>query len=240
MEGRYIKPFDFNHIIYLLIMLIFIILLIVFKEKIKKNHRKIARVIVTVSIIQQFLLYGSYFFIEGFTLGESLPLHISRINTILGIIYLITNSKKLVPFISYLSVFALLSFIVPSKIDPISHPLGVSYLVNHIITLLLPYFAMLGGHYPKKEDMKKSYYFFLAYFLFVLLINPLIDGNYFYLVDKPILKNLANGIYIPLNLIVVLILFYLESLFFEFIQVRIKGLNIKVELYFLSPSYYPY
>lgn len=172
-------------------------------------------------MLQQLLLYGSYVWLGEFTLGESLPLHISRINTILGIIFLFTKSRSLFNIIAYFSVFAWLSFLVPSKVEPIIHPRGVSFLTNHIITLLLPFYGMIAYQYKLQTSARKQVIiYFLIYFVFVACINPLVDGNYFYLKDKPILAFLPNIIYYPGAIIASILLFLIIEQVYRFIYQR--------------------
>lgn len=124
---EYIKLFSGNHFLYLFILMFFTCLLFMNQSYVRKHRHVISIIIVTASILQQLLLYGSYVWLGEFTLQESLPLHISRINTLLGIIFLFTKSRSLFNIIAYFSVFAWLSFLVPSKVEPIIHPRGVSF-----------------------------------------------------------------------------------------------------------------
>lgn len=98
---EYIKIFGPNHLFYFIVLIIFTALLFTNQTYIRKHSNTISKVIVVISILQQFLLYGSYALLGEFTLQESLPFHISRINTILGIIFLFTKSKTLFNIVAY-------------------------------------------------------------------------------------------------------------------------------------------
>lgn len=100
MDYEYIDILGVDHFLYLITLLLLAWLLCTQQNWIRKHRQLVTRVIITVSIAQQILLYSSYLFIEGFTLGESLPLHISRLNTLLGTTYLI-RKKRLFSLIAY-------------------------------------------------------------------------------------------------------------------------------------------
>lgn len=137
-----------------------------------------------------------------------MPFHISRINTLLGIAFLMTKSPRLFNLVSYFSVFAWLSFLVPSQIEPITHPRGVSFLTNHVITLLLPFYSMIV--WQMRIDIKYRPHvikWFLIYFIFAVIVNYITGGNYFYLRDKPVLVFLPNAIYYPLSILASMLLF---------------------------------
>src|SRR5690625_1111854 len=92
--GDYITLFNPDHIIFIIGLIIISAALFIKRGTVKEHRRTITLVILIVSIFQQILLYSSYYFILDFDLGESLPLQISRVNTILGIIFLITKNGK--------------------------------------------------------------------------------------------------------------------------------------------------
>lgn len=216
---EYIEIFGPNHLFYFIVLIIFTALLFTNQTYIRKHSNTISKVIVVISILQQFLLYGSYALLGEFTLQESLPFHISRINTILGIIFLFTKSKTLFNIVAYFSVFAWLSFIVPANIEPITHPRGVSFLTNHVITLLLPFYGMIAYGYNVQASARKTVIgWFLLYFVFVAFFNPLVNGNYFYLRDKPIFASLPNIIYYPGAIVVSIILFFIIEQIYRFVN----------------------
>ncbi|UUX34139.1 YwaF family protein [Fundicoccus culcitae] len=215
----YITLFSIEHWIYILILVFFAIILFRLNRKIKQYRHWLTPTILVVSIAQQILLYGTYFFTGNFTLGDSLPLHISRINTILGIIFLITKNRTLFPLIYYYSGFAWMSFALPTEIQHITHPLGISFITNHVITLLLPYYAMFAYDMKlQKKDKYMAIFWLSIYVLFVYFLNPLIDGNYFYLVRKPVFPNTPDIIYVPASILVSYLMFCLLEKLYLWLQ----------------------
>lgn len=205
-----------NHLLYVGILLFFGALLFFNPIKIRKYRRKLTTGILIVSLLQQCLLYGYFIVFDIFTVAASLPLHLSRLTSILGIVFLITNNPKLFSVIAYFSLFAWLSFLVPTDIQPINHPLGVSFITNHVITLLLPFYIIIAYQVTLSPTAKYVAYAWLSlYILTVFFLNPILEGNYFYLVDKPIFKMIPDPVYLIGVYIVSFLLFLIGEQFFK-------------------------
>ncbi|WP_300408631.1 TIGR02206 family membrane protein [Lagierella sp.] len=238
---EFIKPFGLDHFIYMTIFLLFAIILFKKKDAIAKNQSTITKVILVTSIIQQIVLYGSYLFLEDFNPAVSLPLHISRINTIMGILYLITRDRDIYKIISFTGFFALLSFLYPSQVHKISHPIGISFLVNHIITLLMPFYIRICFEEELPWEGKNfAFGFFLTYLMAVYTLNPLIDGNYFYLVNRPItlLNEIPDLGYLILCSIFAYVMFSLVELLYRHLENKplFEKFNIKKLTNSISPE----
>jgi len=209
-EVPFIPIFGQQHLVYILLMLILLVILITKYKTVKRKANKIRFWILAFSIGQQILLYSWFFFETGFDLAESLPLHISRISSILGIIYLITKKQRIFNILFYFSLYAYGSFFYPQRVYPIYHVIGISFFINHAITILLPIFkAIAYGWETNLSDVFKAYGWFLLYFFFVYFLNPLINGNYFYLKYRPFFDHLPDLFYVPLVLIFTLLIFLL-------------------------------
>ena len=206
---QFIKPYNLHHFIYIAILLISLYFLIRKREKIRENPNKLRFFLLFLSLFQQILLYTWYFLETSFSLGEALPLHICRISTILGIWFLITKNNKVLDTMFYFGLYAYGSFLYPSRVYPIYHAVGISFIINHTVTILLPWFAYIAyGWKPKLKALKKSSLYFLLYFVFVYFLNPFIDGNYFYLKYRPFFKNWPEHIYVPFLVLGTLAGFY--------------------------------
>lgn len=205
----YIKPFTLQHLVYIAIVLAVLAAMIVFRNKLKPNAKKITAVVLTVSILQQILLYSWYVFETGYDVSDSLPLHLCRITGLLGVYFLITKNTKVLDLIFYFSLFAYGSFLYPQRIYPITHSMGLSFLISHMITLLLPYYgSKITNWRPTLRGVVKTYLVFVVYFFFVYFFNPLVDGNYFYLKYRPFFGSWPDLAYLPAVLAVTLIGFF--------------------------------
>ena len=220
----YIRVFDFHHNLYIGLMLLLLILLVKFNEEIIRKQKQIRLLILFILIVQQVALYSWYIFETGFDIGESLPLHISRISSILCLIYLLTTNKKVMDVLFYFGLYAYGSFLYPSRVYPFYHLMGLSFFINHAITILLPIVAIIISDWrPSLSALFKAYGWFLLYFTFVYFLNPLIDGNYFYLKYRPFLGHLPDSQYIPIVLFVTLILFVIGYLTSNLILSKINN-----------------
>ena len=133
-----------HHLIYIGLIGILLFLLIIRSKEVKTNADLIKKWILVFSIGQQLLLYSWYIFEMGFDVSESLPLHISRVSTLLGIVYLMTKNEKVLNVLFYFGLFAYGSFFYPQRVYPIYHAIGISFFINHAITILLPIFAAIA------------------------------------------------------------------------------------------------
>ena len=187
-----------DHLIYLLLFTAALASLILNRDRIRANRKWYSYGTLVLSILQQVLLYSWYFLEMGFDLSESLPLHICRIASLLGIWYLLTKRSKVMDTMFYFGLYAYGSFLYPQRIYPVYHVIGISFIINHIITILLPWFAFIAYDWrPDFRGLIRSSVWFLIYFTFVYFLNPLIDGNYFYLKFRPFFQDWPDIIYVP-------------------------------------------
>jgi len=217
--GDYITLFNLDHIIFIVGLIIIGAVLFIKRDTVKENSKMITVVILIVSIFQQILLYSSYYFILDFDLGESLPLQISRVNTILGIIFLITKNEKVFRVLALFGLFAWLSYLYPSRVYGITHPIGWSFFINHLVTLLLPFYGIIAYNMKiKTMDSLKVFPWFVLYVAVAYFVNMLTDGNYFYMKHKPIFAELHDIFYIPLSLVFTLMLFMAGEWMYKKVQ----------------------
>ena len=218
----YIRIFGPEHFLYIAILVIITISLFVFRHRIPARRRMISGMILAVSMFQQILLYSSYLYLLDFHLGESLPLHISRISSLLGIALLLTKNRKVFAILCFFSIYAWATFLYPSRVYAITHPIGLSFILNHVITILLPYYMMIAyGLRIKKNDSLMAFGWFSFYLIFVYFFNPLVDGNYFYLKYRPLFASRPDTLYMPAVFIVTLAGFYLGEKWYLKIQDRL-------------------
>ncbi len=212
----YIKLFGIEHLINVVIIMSLFVLIILNRNKLKTYSKQLRTVLLILTIFQQILLYSWYALETGFDLGQALPLHLCRISTLLSIVYFITLNQNIMDIVFYFGLFAYGSFALPIAIHPLTHALGISYIINHSLTLLLPFIAWFAFDWrPKRKNLHLSIILFLFYFIIAVGANALFDGNYFYLVKRPFLQQMNVYIYYSITLIFTLsvfsIAFYLIS-----------------------------
>lgn len=178
------------------------------------NHKKVSerpepllRVILVISIAQQILLYGSCI-AEGFNWAEGLPLHISRISSLLGIAWLICRNNKIIDVLFFFGLFAYASLFYPSRVHPITHPIGWIFLINHIITILLPILAVYATNWrPTKEALFQAMKSFLVYLAAAMFTNKLTNGNYFYMTQRIAFDDIPLWQYTILSILMTYVIF---------------------------------
>ncbi|GAA0351491.1 hypothetical protein GCM10008932_00800 [Alkalibacterium iburiense] len=228
--GEYITLFNLDHLLYIGGLIGLGTALFLNKQTIKEKKETISTLIILFSIGQQILLYSSYFYLFDFDLAESLPLHISRINSLLGMWYLLTKNKAVFKVLCFFGLYAWTSFLYPSRVYGVFHPIGISFFVNHVITLLLPYYGMIVyGERVEKGDKKTAFFWFLIYLVTAISVNHLVDGNYFYLKHKPIFAFLPDAIYIPLLVLFTYLFFTLGYYLYTKIQYALDKESIQLK-----------
>ncbi len=209
-EVPFISLLGGHHLFYIGLMAGLLFLLVARHRDIKEKAKGVSRWILGISVAQQIVLYSWYLFETGFDLSESLPLHISRISSLLGIVFLVTKNTHVLDTLFYFGLYAYGSFFYPSRVYPVYHVMGLSFFVNHAVTILLPLFAAIAYDWrPTLKAAFRSFGWFCFYFFFVYFLNPLIDGNYFYLKYRPFFDHLPDELYVPLVLIATLFIFLL-------------------------------
>jgi len=189
----YIKLFGIEHLFYFIFIVGLLSFVIYNRLNLRKYQKIISISLITLSITQQILLYGWYYLEMDFNLAQALPLHLCRISTLIGIAYLFTKNNTMMDFVFYYGLFTYFSFLFPFSIYPPYHVMGISYLINHAITLILPIVAWYTwGWRPKIRNLPYVIGGFIIYFFIVLWVNDLYQGNYFYLINRPLLKTLPS------------------------------------------------
>ena len=129
-----------DHLMYIALLVLTAALLIGRRRWVRDHARQVRIGVLITSVVQQTLMYGVYV-ATGWGWAEVLPLHISRVSALLCVVYLVTGSKRLMDVLFYFSLWAWFSFSYPQSISPITNLFGWSFLINHVITLLMPVLA---------------------------------------------------------------------------------------------------
>ena len=192
----YIPLFGADHLMALGTVLTAVALLLAFRRRVRELAPVLRWGFLVLALAQQVALYTYQAFVVGWDWGDSLPLHISRVTTLILMAYLLTGRTVLLEVGFYFGLYAYATFIYPQRIQPMDHLMGWSFLVSHAVTILVPVLAGIAdGWRPTVRGLWRSYAWFLAYFGVVLGVNALTDGNYFYLKFRPFLQTLPDPLY---------------------------------------------
>lgn len=202
-----------DHLLYLGIMAACLVALLALRGTVRRHGEPLRWILLVISGAQFVTLYAWYATEFSFDPAEALPLHISRISTILGLWFLATRDLRVMDVHFYFGLFAYVTFLLPQRIYPATHAIGWSFVISHVLTILLPLFAAIAyGWRPSVRGLWRAYAWFLVYFTTVLVVNAVVDGNYFYLKHRPVLAGLPTPFYEGLALVVTLCAFWLGYL----------------------------
>lgn len=198
-----------DHLVYVLGLLAVATALLAGRRWVREHVSLVRHVLLGVIVVQQLSLYGFYAS-TGWIWADSLPLHISRVSALLALVYLATGSRRVMDVLFFFGLWAWTSFSYPQNVQPATHLLGLSFWVNHVLTLLMPFFAVITTSWrPTGRALWRSYGWFLLYAALAVAANALTGGNYFYQRDKPVLPMVPQPWYLLLSLLAALALFWL-------------------------------
>lgn len=181
-----------DHYAYLALYLTLLVLLLTRRELVRRRQELVRRLLVVVTVAQQVAMYGFHVHHrEG--LAESLPLHICRVATLAGLVWLLTDHPWAMDVVFYFGLYAYVSLVYPWGIAPTDHAMGWSFATNHALTMLLPVLAAVThGWSPTGAGLARAYAAFLAYLAVVTRANRATGGNYFYLRERPVLTGVPE------------------------------------------------
>ena len=182
-----VQLYGWEHITYLLCSFAIIFLFVWYRKGVRTHRKAITGIFLGVILFQQiFLMYGWYIFCTDVVLQDGLPLHLCRVSTLLTIWYLIKKDNRIMDVIFYFSIYALISFFYPLDVHHFAHIGGISYMINHLVTVLIPIFAAIAFDWsPSWRSWVRASAAFTVYLPVAVIANKLTGGNYFYLVRRP-------------------------------------------------------
>ena len=185
-----------DHRTYLAFYLTLLVLLLAARDLVRRRQELVRGVLIVVSVLQQLAMYGQHL-ARGDRWADALPLHICRVCTLLGLVWLLTGQDWAMQAVFYLGLFAYGSLIYPYGIEPRDHVMGWSFVVNHSLTLLLPvHAAVVAGWRPSRRGLGRSYLALLGLLAVADRTNHRTGGNYVYLHDRPVLRALSHRRYL--------------------------------------------
>ncbi len=186
-DAPYVGMYSIEHIVFLLFCAAAIVLCVCFRKAIAQKRELIGKIMLGIILFQQiFLMYGWYLLTSSNLLKEALPLELCRISTLLTVVFLLKKDNRIMDVIFYFSIYALCSLIYPKNIYHFAHVNGISYMINHLMTVLTPIFGAIAYDWkPTWKSWLRASIAFSIYFPVVVIVNLLTGGNYFYLTDRP-------------------------------------------------------
>jgi hypothetical integral membrane protein (TIGR02206 family) len=178
--------FGAEHIISLLVIVLIVILMYLFRSRIKEMHS--IKYILLLSLALSEVSYQCWaLYNEIWTVKLYLPLQLCSLNILLCMILLLTENKKLFAFV-YLFGFtgALQGLLTPELYQQPWHFRFIQYFFAHgLIVWTAMYYAIVRSFRITWRRFFKSFLWLNFYAVCVYVINILLNTNYMFLMRKP-------------------------------------------------------
>ena len=181
------STFSWNHIIPLLSIVVGVYLIYQFRHQLKqfKYETHIRYGIATFAILLEVsfqvwqLAHGTWDF------AESLPLHLCRLTSYLGIFIMFTKNKKVFEIAYFWSLAGVVSILFPDILHGPDRYRYWHFMASHILFFYMYMYLLLVVELPLTfRSFQKSFVslFVLAVFI-IIPINNIFDMNYMYLLE---------------------------------------------------------
>lgn len=227
----YIQVGGMGHFIYILFLII--VFSIIFRNR--KNFSfsgKLEKVYLSFSLlglVHQLMITGWYIFETGFDMRDAMPLHICRVVVWFIIFQPLIRRPGMNNLIFFFGLYAYGSFTLPIAIHPPFHFVGWTFALLHTVIIVYPFIIHWAtGWIPTFKGALQSFGIFLIYFTMVLIVNALVDGNYFYMDERPFLHEMPAFPYTMLNAVGTFCIF-MTGLLLSKILLKFERQNYPVE-----------
>lgn len=200
-DTSYIEPGDLSYFLYMLLLIITAYVIYRLRFIISRNTSGVLLTFLIISICQRVMINSWYLINDDYSLSYSLPFQICRVVIWLIIIQFFVRKDFLNQAIFYIGLFASAAFIYPIGIHPVWHMAGWSFFILHAANVLFPlamHFAM--DFIPTLKGVFQAYVIFTVYFIFVYFLNTYVNGNYFFINNRPFFHDMSEALYVTVNL----------------------------------------
>ncbi|GGG30431.1 hypothetical protein GCM10007425_26320 [Lysinibacillus alkalisoli] len=187
-------------------------------EKIQKTKLKhyLRYIFISIIVVQQVLLYSWYAMNHEWYASDALPLYPCRLTTLLVLMMLIIKRPLLLSFTFYWGLIGAFLALLSPETGQLGFPnaMFIQFFMGHSALFLgVIYLAILFQFTVNEKALYKVYRQSLVYFGLLLMINTTFNTNYAYLRELPpsVFLNWVPSYpwYIPIEIAVIFILFYL-------------------------------
>lgn len=215
------QPFGLEHLGYVTLALLACWWFIRSQQHIKQHQATYHRWFLAIFGGTTIVFYLWSFVFTGFGLTNGLPLHACRISTLLSLYYYLSNDRRVMPYLFYFGIFAVVAIAYPSNVHPLyTHLVGYTSQITHIMLLLTwLYIVLIEGYRPTIKEFKTVAIHFTYLLLFVWGFNHLVGGGeYFYIlssVNRPFLKTLPEGVWVLANIAIMVLVMTIKTRLFS-------------------------
>ncbi len=222
--GYEFNYFSLAHILPLMALILLIILLFIFRNKIKHSpyEYNIRITLAAFIIINEMMFVWDQVYLGVASISNDMPLHLCGIGMYVTAFMLLLNSKKIFEvFYFWILCGAVMGLITPAALVlndyPDFGPMNFryyQYFIGHsALIIFIFYMIFISKYIITFKSFIKSYIILNIYALFILFINYLIDANYLYLrgaIDGASLLDILPKF--PYNIIVLDVLAFIAFL----------------------------
>ena len=222
-----IAPFSTTWFVGIIAVIVAIISIIQFAIRVPPDTRRILSITLGIILILRELWKNWYIFNLGiWELKTALPLHLCGISAIFAGLMLFKTYQKGFEFLALISLTgAMHAIFTPQLNHGASHAQLIEYYIGHGGVILVPiYLAIVDGYRVRKNAWRDVFIYCQLLLIFIGMINFILDANYMYLCEAPIVNNpLIIGLW-PWYIIGFEIFGLVHILFFYFLFRRLKPL----------------
>ncbi|MEO3947063.1 TIGR02206 family membrane protein [Gorillibacterium sp. CAU 1737] len=169
--------------------LLMVLLLYGFRRSLKDERRKrIIRGILAGTLIVCELSLNVWYLSENvYSAADTLPLELCSISLYVAVIMLLTNNRRLFPFVYFAGISGALQAILTPALDyGFPHYRYLEFFIAHLVIILSAlYMVWVEGIRPTLRSMFAAFGWLNALLVPVGLVNRLSGGNYMFISRKP-------------------------------------------------------
>ncbi|MRH43462.1 TIGR02206 family membrane protein [Aquibacillus halophilus] len=211
--------FSHTHLFTLVVILVICIGMYFFREQLRQRlTNKIFRYSLAIILLfSEISLIWWQSHIGTWTVRYSLPLHLSSISLLLSSVLLLTRNYKLFEFTYFAGIGSAIQAMITPDIHAYTFPhfRYVHFFISHGgIVIANMFMVFVEGYRPTFKSIFKAVLYLNGYAALIFIINKAIDGNYMYIMRKPINPSIFDYLgpwptYILLLEVIALVTFFL-------------------------------
>jgi hypothetical integral membrane protein (TIGR02206 family) len=179
------EPFSLTHIIPLLLIVIGVALIYIFRDQLgkPKYEKKIRYSIAIFAIFLEVTFQGWQIYYDVWDLTDSLPLHLCRLTSYLGIIAMLTKSRKIFEIAYFWSLGGVVSIMFPDILHGPDRYRYYHFMMYHILFFYMYMYMLfvLKFELSFKSFLKSCLTLFLLVVIVIIPVNTIFNMNYMYL-----------------------------------------------------------
>ncbi|RSK27641.1 TIGR02206 family membrane protein [Bacillus sp. HMF5848] len=188
------KPFILFSLTHLLTLAFFVLVCVgmyIFRQQLQqKVTNSIFRYsLATILIISEISLAWWLHYIGMWSVMNSLPLHLSSLSLVLSTVLLLTRSYNLFEFTYFVGVGSAIQAMITPDLQAYTFPhfRYVHFFISHGGILIANLFIVIvEGFYPTFKSIVRAFLYLNVYTAIIFLVNLAINGNYMYIMKKPV------------------------------------------------------